>query len=835
MGTQEWDRKVGLLGHVQSLWGTELSFLGQLTRIAVLPGTAGGARLALHDPVGRILASAPLDAGPLRAADFLRDPVGTDIREITVGGTLRRLDAATLDRLATAPGQSALLHLDGQPWAGNLAVLHSHAAGGTAWLVLAPVEGRQLSVYALQPGSAALTPVQTVGDGAAHHLSGVVAMADVSVGGQAFLLAASSDENGVSALRIGSNGRISPVSSFGAEDELPIRTPTAILGTSAGGNAYAILASAGSSSLTVLSVSATGTLGFVGQVNDSLGTRFAGVTAIDSLVWAGQTFVAAGGTDGGVSLFQLLPDGRLVHRDTLVDGLSSALDGITDLRMAAVDGRIEIFVMGAGDRGLARLAVEAAPGAAGRTTAGADLLIGAPGGSRLDGGNGADLLVDGSGADSLRGGEGEDIFVFLPDGSADRILDFDPARDRIDLTGFAGLRTPAGLTIAPTATGATLRWQDEVLTVTAHDQRPLSAATLAQALCFVTDRVGMPDSAAYLTFTGTAGTDTLAGTLSGETFLGLGGADWILAGAGSDSIDGGAGTDMLSYGDLPVGTVVDLAAGTAGKGADRDRIGGIENVTGSALASDYLTGDARANLLRGLGGYDWFIASAGADTYDGGSGRDMVTYATAASGVTLDLGRGQGVAGPAAGHRYVSVERATGSVFADIFYGAAGDDEFRGLGGYDWFIGSAGRDSHDGGSGLDMVAYTFAGGGVSTSLLLGRGWRGDAARDSYAGIENLSGSSHADVLIGDHGRNLLRGMAGADSLTGLGGNDRLVGGPGDDWLDGGPGYDYAEFSGRESAYAVSNAGPVTIVSGPDGIDRLTGIEVLVFADGNDYL
>ena len=60
-------------------------------------------------------------------------------------------------------------------------------------------------------------------------------------------------------------------------------------------------------------------------------------------------------------------------------------------------------------------------------------------------------------------------------------------------------------------------------------------------------------------------------------------------------------------------------------GAAGDRLGGIENLTGSAQA-DVLTGDADvANVLKGGGGNDTLSGgSDGNDTLDGGAGDDTL-------------------------------------------------------------------------------------------------------------------------------------------------------------------------------------------------------------------
>ncbi|WP_454017899.1 hypothetical protein [Azospirillum sp. Marseille-Q6669] len=65
-----------------------------------------------------------------------------------------------------------------------------------------------------------------------------------------------------------------------------------------------------------------------------------------------------------------------------------------------------------------------------------------------------------------------------------------------------------------------------------------------------------------------------------------------------------------------------------------------------------------------------------------------------------------------------------------------------------------------------------------------RDWPGgDAEGDRLTGIENLSGSGHADLLIGDGGANRLDGAAGDDTLIGGAGADTLVGGAGIDTAD----------------------------------------------------
>lgn len=320
---------------------------------------------------------------------------------------------------------------------------------------------------------------------------------------------------------------------------------------------------------------------------------------------------------------------------------------------------------------------------------------------------------------------------------------------------------------------------------------------------------------------------------------GTAGDDWLMPGEGNDTVRGDAGTDMVSFVDHAQGVSVNLETGIALSGSDTNILESIENVTGT-IHGDYIQGDDGDNLLRGLGSYDWFVGSGGSDTYDGGSGRDMISYVYSSEGVTVDLGMGMGLAGQARGDTYISIERVTGSIYNDLTFGSDGEDDFRGLGGFDWFVGSGGgKDRYDGGSGYDTVAYSLSQSGVTASLLTGRGSGGDAARDLYTSIERLTGSSFDDVLTGDHGRNELRGLFGEDALYGNGGVDRLTGGGSDDYLDGGAGFDYAIYSNNRAEYTITEHSTHVTVQynggGGEGTDTLLNIEALIFADDLVFL
>lgn len=135
-------------------------------------------------------------------------------------------------------------------------------------------------------------------------------------------------------------------------------------------------------------------------------------------------------------------------------------------------------------------------------------------------------------------------------------------------------------------------------------------------------------------------------------------------------------------------------------------------IAGTA-ANDTLNGTSFGETLWGRGGNDTLngnvgddilIGGIGADTLNGGEGFDTASYATAAAGVTLNLGASRGNGGDANGDRYSSIEALVGSTHADKLTGSAGDDRIDGNAGNDVLVAARGNDVLIGGAGDDVLA-----------------------------------------------------------------------------------------------------------------------------------
>lgn len=288
------------------------------------------------------------------------------------------------------------------------------------------------------------------------------------------------------------------------------------------------------------------------------------------------------------------------------------------------------------------------------------------------------------------------------------------------------------------------------------------------------------------------------------------GNDFLDGRAGSDILIGGANTDTVSYAweTQPVKVTIDGAAND-GSSADLNTDSGlgdsvapdVENIVGGS-GSDTLGGSAADNVISGGPGDDVLQGDAGNDTLDGEAGNDRVE-------------------------------------------GQAGDDQVHGGPDNDFLDGGFGADTLDGGDGSDTVDYSNATTPVYAvpDGIANDGPAGDG--DNILGtVENLTGGSDNDTLVGNDGPGTLNGGPGNDTLDGGGGADHIIGGDG---------LDVASYAGRSGSVSVDleasgGAGEpgendsidpdVEGVAGGAGNDTIAGSEgvnLLFGGGGNDTL
>jgi Ca2+-binding RTX toxin-like protein len=124
---------------------------------------------------------------------------------------------------------------------------------------------------------------------------------------------------------------------------------------------------------------------------------------------------------------------------------------------------------------------------------------------------------------------------------------------------------------------------------------------------------------------GGAGDDVLRGGLGDELLIGDSDSQRSPdLGGGNDVIDGGGGGDVVSYAARHEPVQVDLSGVLlSGSAGERDRLTGVESVTGGPGA-DVLLGSDAANGLNGGPGDDMLDGRGGNDRLSGDGGADML-------------------------------------------------------------------------------------------------------------------------------------------------------------------------------------------------------------------
>jgi len=847
---------------------------------------AGGGVLALDVDAAMTL------VGQVQTAPGITLPAEATIEVLQIGGaqhlvvTGANQGGVQAHGLQASGALTAPLQLSGS-LAGTLSAQSVVQVSGATYFYAARVGESAIHAYAVAAnGSMTLIGTRQI-DSPTPGVD-LAALTPVTVGGQSFLVSLSLVADAVRAFPIGPGGALGNPQMMGVPQGLGIADPSAVKVVEIGGRAYLLVASPGSSSLSVIEISSDGALRVADHVIDTLDTRFQGVQAVATASVGDRVFVMIGGGDGGVTLMTLMPDGRLVMVGQQLQTPGLALDNITAMTARVVDGRIDLFVAGEG-AGITRLQIDPGPLAPIRTggsgtitgTASGDMIIGGAGDERIEGGSGADILADGAGSDTLFGGSGADIFIMAADSSFDVIGDFQLGIDRIDLSAWGSIHSLSALNITAIANGARITYGDEVLEIRSANGLPILPGAFR-----LTDFIGLwhalpspPDQSAMIF--GTAQADMLVGTDGDDIFL---------VSLGNDTINGGAGFDLLDFSNATGAVTLSLQSSNQNKGLAEGQVyHSIEGVIGSQFG-DAFTGNGVDNLLDGRGGNDrlfggggndtllggtgndTLFGGTGADILDGGPGRDRASYFQSSSGLLVDLGNPSRNTGEAAGDVYVSIEDLEGSRHDDtligdaednFIWGSDGNDRIEGRGGRDsiyggngddTLIGGAGPDRLDGGDGVDVASYSDSAAGIVIDRQNASLSTGDAAGDTYLSIEEFELSVHADSYFGSTLGDVVRGLAGNDLIDGRAGNDllfggegadtllggdgndtligddgadRLEGGAGDDWLDGGP----------EADTLLGNDGNDTLIGGA-GNDRLeggAGDDRLLGGDGNDRL
>jgi Ca2+-binding RTX toxin-like protein len=238
---------------------------------------------------------------------------------------------------------------------------------------------------------------------------------------------------------------------------------------------------------------------------------------------------------------------------------------------------------------------------------------------------------------------------------------------------------------------------------------------------------------------------------------------------------------------------------------------------------DVLRGTPGNDVIAGLGGYDVIHAGAGHDIVCGGQGADTIFGEQGPDRLFPDRGcfrsaddECEDSASGGLGHDYVRTVAWDSEVT-----GGPGNDTLINRSGNALFLSERGNDVIRALPGADSVELNFDGSPVGVFVDARRGvvtGRGHTTFRIAKGVHrSITGSVHADVLLGSRHREDISGQAGDDLIRGRGGRDGIEGGQGHDVLFGGGARDYLLFDVRDDVHGGG---------GPDyldgGIDPVAG-------------
>ncbi len=358
---------------------------------------------------------------------------------------------------------------------------------------------------------------------------------------------------------------------------------------------------------------------------------------------------------------------------------------------------------------------------------------------------------------------------------------------------------------------------------------------------------------------GSAFNDTLnANSLGSSTINGGAGNDSIIGGSNAQTLNGGAGNDTIDGG---------FAAGS----------GVSDSITGGA-GNDNLMGAGNADTINGDGDNDFIQGNGGADSLNGGTGIDTVSYANSSAGVTVTLNSSVNTGGDAQGDLLSGFEVLTGSGHDDVLNGATGATQINGGNGDDTIDGQSSGAELNGGFGDDVLTFrtgssagvnggsgtdtldmssVFGGGTIYWDLNAGYNTtgHGDPVIVTFSSIENflgtigtnnnvlgtagnnhLTGAELADTLDGADGNDTLLGEAGGDQLNGRDGDDLIYGGDDNDVVTGGLGDDTAYGNtGNDTINTHGGDDVINAGAGDDSIGGQFGLDTLIGGAGMDTI
>lgn len=411
--------------------------------------------------------------------------------QLVVGGTQSTQIESTPLFQTNAPSVATWTALTGGPQI-PISQIAQIEVGARSFIATGSRDTSGLNIYE-QTTPTTLVHRATVEDHAKVALSDTADLLSITVEDSTYLISGATGDGGISTFAIGDSGEVSLIDTIGVKQQLWLSGLDDLVAVEAAGTDYVTIAATNSSSLSLVRVNELGVMFVEDHINDDQNSRFANVDALDSFEIGNRGFVVAAGSDDGVTLLEVLPDGTFFDHGSLANHAGGGLENTTALQAVVLSGEVQVFA-GSQTGDITQLTIDtstladAQMGTTGADTltgtGGDDLLYGGTGDDQLNGGAGDDLLVGGGGTDSMTGGGGADVFVFGQGAGQAQIDDFDVTQDRIDISDWGRLYHISSLQITSRSDGADVSFGDQTLRLESHDNSRLDADALSDSFLF---------------------------------------------------------------------------------------------------------------------------------------------------------------------------------------------------------------------------------------------------------------------------------------------------------------------------------------------------------------
>ncbi|MBY5635207.1 RTX toxin [Rhizobium leguminosarum] len=452
-------------------------------------------------------------------------------------------------------------------------------------------------------------------------------------------------------------------------------------------------------------------------------------------------------------------------------------------------------------------------------------INGTAGNDTLSGTSGADTFIGGRGDDRMLGGQGADVYIYTSGDGTDYIDDEANEPNAVDTLRFTDINASD---ISVTRNGVNL----DITVLATGDVITLDEQWYSDAAYWGFEKIEFADGSSWnrevlmnITNTvaptiGTSVGDTLLGAGGDDVISGLAGDDQLQGGNGSDRMDGGAGSDValfeydlsaytisvadgrvlvvdgsftdtitnvekLQFSDMSVSVGADGSltySGTAGDDA-------ITGTTGD----DTIKGSAGNDVLNGFLGDDSLYGGVGNDLLDGLEGNDTYYYAAGDGNDTIS--------DEAIALGDTDVLRFTDLSIGDLTISRTGEDLFITVNATGHVI-TINTQYYNEAQGWSLETLEFADG---TSLAL----------DHLPDTSWIYGTSSAETIEGNWGKDYFFGGQGDDLINGSAGGDVYIynQGDGSDTLN-----DYVGFTDALDVLRFTNLNASDLVAARHGDD-----------------